>query len=381
MPAGANRIWRYGVLAICGSICAAILAIVGSMQAAVAAGEPPPSPEKCTATGQVTSDAGHGRYTCPAGGSTPGPGQQDPTRQNGRTGPVKSYDEQLRDAWNRQGCGAYAEWTPGAHVGEEILARMTEVQYNLATGKGTIDAGFRHRSNEARTREAVYRPSESSARSRHASLGQADAGPDDEIRWIQFTKTCVLADGSVIKLGMFYRQVGPADPGLPYDPAADRRAAYTAEVAKMPESLTLSRSPVGQGDIKGVVNLASWFWQSDWKGQPETATQGPVEVRAIAGELRVDPGDGSVGVQCQLPGGTRHVGSPIAGRDCVHTYSRAGRFNVTATVTWRFSWRVNGEPWRDMPAEDLPERPGQIDQTVVIPYEVSEIQALNGQGG
>ncbi|MEV6523196.1 hypothetical protein AB0M43_14695 [Longispora sp. NPDC051575] len=59
--------------------------------------------------------------------------------------------------------------------------------------------------------------------------------------------------------------------------------------------------------------------------------------------MRISTGDGST-VNCGGPGDawTSTAGASAASPTCGHTYTRAGAYTLTATVTWEVSWTGGG---------------------------------------
>ncbi|WP_018352072.1 hypothetical protein [Longispora albida] len=111
-------------------------------------------------------------------------------------------------------------------------------------------------------------------------------------------------------------------------------------------ALTISTSP--KVNLPQLVHVPTWIWAdaSSWKQpQPATASAGGIAVTAIAKPvtMTLTTGDGGT-VTCQGPGAAWTPGTDpsAASTSCGHTYTRAGVYTLTATVTWNISWAGGG---------------------------------------
>jgi hypothetical protein len=130
---------------------------------------------------------------------------------------------------------------------------------------------------------------------------------------------------------------------------------------------------------RGTVGVPVWLWTAvtptTWGPETASATAGAVTVTATAtvSEIDWDMGDGTT-VKCTTPGtpfesrGDALLKSP----DCGHVYTATsgnqpnGRYQVTATSTWRVPWRGGGQ------AGVL-----TVTRTSSIALTVGEVQVLN----
>jgi hypothetical protein len=125
--------------------------------------------------------------------------------------------------------------------------------------------------------------------------------------------------------------------------------------------------------VAQLVRVPTWLWVDGgvWVPRSATARVPGLSATATARPTQVtwSMGDGSV-VVCAGPG-SRYVpgrsdayaGSP----DCGHTYTRAGRYALTATVAWQVSWAGGGT------GGVLPDLYSQA----AVPLGVVEAQAVN----
>ncbi|GIG63211.1 hypothetical protein Lfu02_75830 [Longispora fulva] len=92
-----------------------------------------------------------------------------------------------------------------------------------------------------------------------------------------------------------------------------------------------------------IAFVPTWLWaqSSSWDAKSATATVAGVSVTATARprDLRVSTGDGAA-VVCQGAGTpwTPSLAPTAASPSCGHTFTRAGSYTLTATVTWDVSW-------------------------------------------
>jgi len=115
----------------------------------------------------------------------------------------------------------------------------------------------------------------------------------------------------------------------------------------------------------GLTGLRSYFWL-DEAPRPivATASAGPTTVTAVAvpAEFVWDFGDGS-------SRGTQDAGKawrPNRTGSIGHTYQASGRYQLSAEILWRASWRIGGGAWRPL---------GYFSTSDSRPYRVREIIA------
>lgn len=162
----------------------------------------------------------------------------------------------------------------------------------------------------------------------------------------------------------------PAGPAAPVDPEALARRAIARMNIPYPG---LGTAP-NQGKV-GVVGQPAWFWATDTKtsaGDALTASasdQGlTVRVRAELTSVVVNPDDGGRRLRC--PGGglkyDTSYGASTPHGSCVHRYTKAGTYDVSATAGWTITWTGGG-------------RSGTIDfpMTSTATVEVGEAQTVS----
>jgi hypothetical protein len=120
----------------------------------------------------------------------------------------------------------------------------------------------------------------------------------------------------------------------------------------LPLPLPIIRTNPDTG-VDQLVNLEIWLWidQASWGRRTATASVPGLSVTVVATPLTVTwrPGDGTVQV-CNGPGTAYDPGrGPDAQQPtCAHTYRSsslgqpAGRYQMTATITWQVSWTASG---------------------------------------
>lgn len=169
-------------------------------------------------------------------------------------------------------------------------------------------------------------------------------------------------------------------PDPTWDDAVDARDEARASVTPaLPEP---NVSPA-----QAIVRTPTWLWidETEWATSSATATQGGVTVTVTArpvsvvwdmdeGERRCDgPGTAwSEDAQAeydQAPESTRDGGSPACTFTFVHssTTRPRGVHEASVTVTWAFSWSLNGTPRGVF---------GTVDRTTDFDLTVGEVQAL-----
>ena len=139
----------------------------------------------------------------------------------------------------------------------------------------------------------------------------------------------------------------PAGPAAPPNPRALAQRAI-AQMALRAVTIGIVPEP-GAGRV-GLIGMPTWMWAE----APGPNTMGPITRSASAGGWTVtatakvdkvvwDMGDGS-SVTCTGPG-TPYADS-YGKQDsptCGHTYTRQGRYSVTATSYWTVSWSGIGQ--------------------------------------
>lgn len=137
----------------------------------------------------------------------------------------------------------------------------------------------------------------------------------------------------------------PPGPGV--DPAVLARQAIESMQLK---AITVGIVPEPRPGSIGLLGLPTWMWAEN----PGPTTIGPITRSASAGGFTVTAtahvdrvvwrmGDGQV-VTCMGPG-TPYADSygRQSSPDCGYTYSKAGRYTVTATSYWVVDWTGLGQ--------------------------------------
>jgi hypothetical protein len=163
-------------------------------------------------------------------------------------------------------------------------------------------------------------------------------------------------------------RVGPAVERCSLDPASDPLPPPPPTVDELWDAAGLPRptievSPPGAG----LVGFESWFWSNvpnvpvtvsvTLRGWTATVTAEPVA-------YEWDPGDGSDTLTAENPGDAEH---PAA----THPYIRQGAYEVTHSVVWRGTFRLEGYGIT-MTDEDL----GTVRPSGTATYEVEEREAV-----
>jgi len=132
-------------------------------------------------------------------------------------------------------------------------------------------------------------------------------------------------------------------------------------------------TPLAKGPrVMGLVGLPVWLWADD----PTPTTWGPVTISAGAMSLTArvssvtwDMGDGTKFSCGKGTGWKRGMvkadGSAYPSPTCGHTYSKQGRYTITATTHWNAHWTGYGE------SGDIP-----FPLTTTYRYTVAELQAI-----
>ncbi|MBG0569009.1 hypothetical protein [Actinoplanes aureus] len=133
-------------------------------------------------------------------------------------------------------------------------------------------------------------------------------------------------------------------PGPTVDPAVLARQAVAGLSLPRPGIRVNPESPAKQ-----LTWFPTWVWLDDssWAAQSATASVPGLSVTATAKptKLVLSPGDDSKNVACV---GRGTVWTPDRDPDdqsptCGHTYTKAGSFTVTVTVTWQVTWAGGGQ--------------------------------------
>jgi hypothetical protein len=126
-----------------------------------------------------------------------------------------------------------------------------------------------------------------------------------------------------------------------------------------------------------LVSVATWLWidPGAWRALTATANAGTVTATATATPSKVvwDMGDGRH-VTCDGPGTPYSASDPNATTDCSYTWTRAGSYQVTATVYWSVTWTATGAPG----GGNVGLQAGPAAQVAV---QVTESQAINTPTG
>lgn len=175
--------------------------------------------------------------------------------------------------------------------------------------------------------------------------------------------------GPVLAVGFVIPFWAAAAPAAPPDP---RLLAEQAVASMGLSAITVGIVPESRPGSVGVVGMPAWMWVAN----PSASTWGPITRSASAGGFTVSAtgrvarvswsmGDGAV-VQCSGPGtpyedrfGSRS--SPT----CGHTYTRPGRYTVSAVSHWVITWAGIGQ------TGTIP-----MDLTASAPLTIGELQVL-----
>lgn len=188
--------------------------------------------------------------------------------------------------------------------------------------------------------------------------------------YYSYTIYCITADG--VYTGGFDRVYSDAPP---VDPEVLRDAA-AARIDIDPPNID-SNPPFDERPT--VVNFETWLWTTDaWEVKYESESAGfiLVEVFARPDNIVWRFGDGGETV-CFGPGTPWSEAAHAAGTECSHTFtsSTAGQPGSatagTATLTWVFSWAINGADQGDF---------GVFEATTPFSIQVGEIQAVETGG-
>jgi hypothetical protein len=153
----------------------------------------------------------------------------------------------------------------------------------------------------------------------------------------------------VFVAGMTLKFWAATPPGVVAPP--DPRVLAQQAVATMQiQSVTIGIVPEPRVGSVGIIGMPTWMWAQD----PSPTTWGPITRTASAGGFTVTAtahatkvvwmmGDGAV-VTCTAPG-TPYDDSygKRSSPDCGHTYTRQGKYAVTATSYWVVNWNGLGQ--------------------------------------
>jgi hypothetical protein len=151
----------------------------------------------------------------------------------------------------------------------------------------------------------------------------------------------------------------PGDPSAPASTvtAATQPVVAPAVLARQAARYLPLPAPIIRtnpaANLDQLVNLPMWVWlaPASWGRRTATAAVPGLTVTVVANPTTVTwrPGDGTVRI-CRGPGTAydpaRSPGSQQA--SCAHTYRRsslgqpAGRYRMTATITWAIRWTASG---------------------------------------
>jgi hypothetical protein len=134
-------------------------------------------------------------------------------------------------------------------------------------------------------------------------------------------------------------------PPPPVAPTPAQLAAQAAAELRLTNPAIDSSPDPGKPELLGVP-LWVWAGSSSWSPQSATATAGIISVTATAAPVSVlwSFGDGS-SITCEGPGTVYSPsdGASASSPTCGHTYTTAGQFTLTATVTWNVTWAGDGQ--------------------------------------
>jgi len=194
-----------------------------------------------------------------------------------------------------------------------------------------------------------------------------------------YFKFCDFPDGSSSPIGPVVLPVGAA--GAPIDPTVLRDAAR-AQIT--PSAPTIGMAPSGTDKWPAVVQDGTWLWiAGPWQPMTATQSEGTVTVTVTAKPKLVtwSMGDGKTET-CDGPGTAYHwTGAPPPEylSKCKHVYTRVSAhqpdslYHGTATITWAYTWTLNGADQGSIGESTSPPAPFTL--------KVVEIQVLNDRPG
>lgn len=175
--------------------------------------------------------------------------------------------------------------------------------------------------------------------------------------------------GYPLVMFIVWQEAAPVDPVALRDEAAARIN---------PPAPSLGTSPPFD-KWPAIVQMPTWLWITDpWVTDVEAESQGGVSVVVAARPDHVTWtfGDGG-SVVCFGPGVAWQSGLSEDATDCSYTFTHTSaglpdsRYDATATVTWVFSWTLNGVDQGEF---------GSFDATWGFSIEVGEIQVIEVNG-
>ena len=193
-----------------------------------------------------------------------------------------------------------------------------------------------------------------------------ELGYDPSGRYGGYVVLCMQGDEIIGQWDyVWFTLTPPVPPTVIRDTAADR-------INPDPPSLG-SNPPFNERPA--VVQFQTWLWINDpWEPIHESETEGLVTVDVEAVPLYVDWSFSDGGfVRCDGPGIPWSEAADAAGTYCQYTFTSSSadqpgaEYAASATVTWEFSWWLNGRPMGPF---------GTLDRTTTFDVEVGEIQAV-----
>ncbi|WP_432887926.1 hypothetical protein ACQPYH_06315 [Kribbella sp. CA-245084] len=218
--------------------------------------------------------------------------------------------------------------------------------------------------------------------------GQPTAGKDGQwyVRFCRFGSYATFAqwevetgtwdDTSFMKRQNFMRRAGiefrffKTPP--PTRPTPEQIMYWVAGTLPFPAThLAVSPKPGAN-----VVNVPTWVWLTDAKGNynpsayavksKQIALFGYALRWQIVPKVAIDPGDGGTAPSCTGIGVPWSKGADPANA-CTVSYSKAGRYTMTATVSWTVQWWLGGVQQPDIDGPD---------NTATAAITVKEIQVV-----
>jgi hypothetical protein len=246
---------------------------------------------------------------------------------------------------------------PGVAPGNGGSAGVEEAKWNAYCTAG----GEPYQPGGTVVAKAVYRLDESGVRGINAPLSG---------EYAVFQLNCRRADGTVFIGGFrIFTTTPPVDPEVLRDRARARINISDPAIGSNP--------PYGQRPT--VVHFETWLWTEDpWEVKHESESAGfvRVDVWARPDNITWEFGDGGSTV-CPGPGIAWIPAADAAGTYCSYTFkhSTAGlpgsATSGSATVTWIFSWAINGVGQGDF---------GSFNAATSFSIQVAEIQAVESSG-
>jgi hypothetical protein len=133
----------------------------------------------------------------------------------------------------------------------------------------------------------------------------------------------------------------------PDQPTPEERMEQIVETLEIPQGeLKVNPRPGMQ-----LLNVPTWAWLEGGEADPAEAFEEESRTLQIDGytltftvtpQMTIDTGDGTT-LECEAPG-VPWSQTAVEETACTHTYSRSGKYQMTAAVAWEVTWEVNGEP-------------------------------------